>query len=108
MLWRTEVVTHRKIYEDAPWRFHLSRKISSGGYAYSSNVCFLGDSADQTHGLVVERSGGRGDQDIDTILIKFFDKFGCRFVKYFASIVDAPHESAPQSLGHLANFAGVF
>ena len=77
MLWRTEVVTHREIYEDAPWRFHLSRKISSGGYAYSSNVCFLGDSADQTHGLVVERSGRCGEEYVDRVLVEFRNEGRC-------------------------------
>ena len=77
MLWRTEVVTHRKIYEDAPWRLHLSGEITTGGYAYCSNVCFLGDSADQTHGLVVERSGRRGEQDVDRVLVEFRNEGRC-------------------------------
>ena len=77
MLWLTEVVTHRKIYEDAPWRFHLSREISSGGYTYSSNVFFLGDSADQTHGLVVEGSGRCSKEYVDRVLVELRNEGWC-------------------------------
>ena len=60
--WGAERIAHRVIDEDAAGRLHLSCQITARRNAHGRNSALFYDSAYQTHGLVVERSGGYRDQ----------------------------------------------
>ena len=72
----TERVTHRVIDEDGARRLHLQREIARGRHQHGGDACFLDDSGDQTHGLVIERSSRYRDQDVYPVLAQLLDEAG--------------------------------
>ena len=56
-----EVVSHGKVHKETSRRLYLERQIPASRQADSGDARFFYYSTDQTHGLVIERSGGCRD-----------------------------------------------
>ncbi len=92
----TKVVTHRKVHEQTAWWFDLRSEVSSSRNTNGSNTGLFHFPADQTNGLVIERSGRCGGQDIHRVLIEFFDKSRDRLFNQFGPVVNPAHETTPE------------
>ena len=67
---RAECITHRVIDEYAAGRFDLCNQVTAGCHTHRCDGVFFDDAADQTHGLVVERSGGYRNKNVDAVLVQ--------------------------------------
>jgi hypothetical protein len=96
---RAEVVTHREVHEQRPWRSDLDSQIPSGRHDHRRDAGGFDHSCDQTHGLVIEWSGGNQQEEIDLVVVQFACQRRRRLLPHACAAVDTTHEPAPVPAG---------
>ncbi len=70
----TKIIAHWMIDENSPRRLNLRNQVPACCDAHGGNTSGFYHSAYQTHGLMIERSGRAGDQNINFILPQLLNK----------------------------------
>jgi hypothetical protein len=100
---RAEVVPHREVHEQCPWGLDLDRQISSRRHDHGRDAGRFDHSCDQTHGLVIEWSGGNQQEEVDLVVVQFACQCRRRLLLHPRAAVDAAHEPAPVPAGDRAD-----
>ena len=103
---RSKIVSHWSVYEQASRRFDLRCQVKPGRDTHSGDVRLFRDATNQTHGLVVEGSGGNREQNVDAVLTELLDERRRGFLNELGTIVDTAHETAPMPVCNATYLCG--
>ncbi len=95
----TEGVPHRVVHEERPWGEDLLGEVETRREEHRRDARLLDDPRDQTDRLVVERSSGDEEREVDLVTAELGGERRCRHLEHVLALVDPAHEAAPLASG---------
>ncbi len=99
--WLATLVAQGRVDEYRPGRLHLRHHVSGRTYVDGADTYLFHYSGKQSHGLMVKRSGGDTEEDVDTRPLDFPGYFRRQLGLKSRAPVHTPHAESVVGLGQL-------